>query len=1294
MGDTIVWWITLEVLGIAAFPVAAMLLRALPDRGYTASKIIGILLVGWLAYIIAMLRIAPFERWLLALCLLVVAAFSAWLLFRNNRAMLGEMRAHLRMPTTIRYIATVELLFAVAFVVWAIIRAYNPNILDQEKLMDFGFLNAILKSGTFPPNDMWLAGNPINYYYFGYVLMAAVTSLSGVPSQVAFNLANVALFSLTAIGTFGVVYNLIAATLLRRTTPGRTAHADGAANALPKKKVKVSAVASDTPAAIPVRRARNPQDAPAPRQSVATATLAQAAPETAVDIESNGHGRDEAVAHAAKPRAMEPYLPGGDNGEEMRRVPFYLSPYLYALLAVLMMVVMGNLTSMFTVKDFSQGADMQGNGFRFCFNCNQAQGYFWFGPSRVIQDYRTVDVPGQPPTKQKVGYETINEFPAFSFLLADLHPHVIALPLVLLAVAVALAFSRRKVLRGTRWRDGVPTGLRAWLSLILVGIILGSLYTTNTWDYPTYVLLALASLVLPYLALQRRSERSRGWQWLRPWVVQVVLIVVLSIVAFLPFHLTFKSFAGGQPAQIPDNLANIPIVGWLLQKLGSFILVNTADKTILGFLVIFGIFLVALLVWLSYELVGYLRKRVQGDESASRNNILYIWAAFFLITFLLAFILKFPLLALLLPISVVSLYLVWQEPRRTERNMALIMVALAAIIGLVVEVVFLKDNFQSRMNTLFKFYYQIWVLWALAAGYGLWRTLHAALAEREERVGRGQVFVYTQPAGVKAVAGIWAVVAVLLIISGMTFTYYGVVSRQIGGKTAPVGLDGAAWMQGVSPGDYNAINWLKQNGQGSDTVLEAGSAEYDYPGRVSSYTGVPTLIASDNSHESLWRTGQPELLNEIRQRRQVVNAIYQGNDPNGSGPLNAQSLLALLHQYNVDYVFVGDVERGLRENSANKRPDEQVTSYAEGLFKQALPVAYQSGTTTIYGVQEGVAGTGVVPATPIPGVTPGAPNQADPNVPPVGLFENTGSGPNRGQLNLPRGITRDGAGNFYVVDTENMRVQKFDPSGKFLLAFGSKGSSKGQFAPYSDTSVGAGPGGIAVDKSGNIYVADTWNHRIQKFDPSGKFLTTWGSFINLADPGAASDPDKDSKFFGPRGVAIGPDGNLYITDTGNKRVSIFDPTGKYIRQISSGMSPDRTGPNYPFDKPGELNEPIGIAVDGSGNVYVVDTNNKRIQKFDATGKSVALWPVPAGSWEPGPYLEPFLALDGAGNIYVTAPTGKSVLKYSPVGQLAGQKKEQGGVSLQTPTGITVSSDGTIYVVDTNAGKVINFGTIP
>jgi sugar lactone lactonase YvrE len=728
------------------------------------------------------------------------------------------------------------------------------------------------------------------------------------------------------------------------------------------------------------------------------------------------------------------------------------------------------------------------------------------------------------------------------------------------------------------------------------------------------------------------------------------------------------------------------------------VLVNTADKTILGFVVIFGIFLFALLVWLGYEFVTFQRRR---DTTNGNHNGTYLWLGFFGLILVLALLFRFPLLALLVPITAVSFVMVWDEPRRIERNVALVLVGLAALIGFAIEIVFLRDNFQMRMNTLFKFYFQIWVMWAIAAGYAVWRVLFAAYGAHERAEGRGRERAVA-PAGsgslLKGLSAVWAVLFGLLVVSGLMYTVYGVQSRQIGGQAAPRGLDGVVWIRNEVPGDYDAVNWLKANATGRDYILEAGRDEYARPGRMSAYTGIPTLIAWDTSHEMLWRTNQPDARQQINERRRIVDAIYQGVDPDNGQPITAERLLETLNNYGVKYVVAGSTERG-QGGWAPSNTTEQMTAYAEGVFRQAMKVAFTSGQTVLYEVGKAIAGTGVAPpppsaATPTPGGAP-AVATANPNATPVALFVKGGAGPNAGQFNLPRGIARDAQGNFYVVDTANFRVQKFDPQGKFLVSFGSKGNGDGQFNPYSDEALGSGPGGIAVDKEGNVYVADTWNHRIQKFDPNGKFLAKWGSFINLADPAAAGDTEADRKFFGPRGVAVGPEGNVYVTDTGNKRVLVFTPDGQSVGEIGSQVTPEKSTSGYAYNGPQELNEPVGIALDGAGNIYVADTNNVRIQKITPDATSMTQWAVPAGMWDRVPYNEPFLAVDSAGNVYSTAPSGRAVLKFGPDGKVTGQKaSDESGGTLTRPTGIWADADGTVYVVDTEGNSVVKVGQVP
>ena len=176
-----------------------------------------------------------------------------------------------------------------------------------------------------------------------------------------------------------------------------------------------------------------------------------------------------------------------------------------------------------------------------------------------------------------------------------------------------------------------------------------------------------------------------------------------------------------------------------------------------------------------------------------------------------------------------------------------------------------------------------------------------------------------------------------------------------------------------------------------------------------------------------------------------------------------------------------------------------------------------------------------------------------------------------GQFSGDTSIASDGHGNIYVGDVENYRIQKFDSSGKFLTKWGSKGDGDGQFSAHSDD----GPAGVAADNQGNVYVNDPGNHRMQKFDSNGKFLTKWGSLGT-----------RDGQFLKNLGVAVDAHGDVYVADNDRNRVSKFDGNGNFLTQWGGGA----------YGEAGTLNFPGGIAVDKAGNIYVVDVIED-VQKF-------------------------------------------------------------------------------------------------
>jgi uncharacterized repeat protein (TIGR01451 family) len=268
-----------------------------------------------------------------------------------------------------------------------------------------------------------------------------------------------------------------------------------------------------------------------------------------------------------------------------------------------------------------------------------------------------------------------------------------------------------------------------------------------------------------------------------------------------------------------------------------------------------------------------------------------------------------------------------------------------------------------------------------------------------------------------------------------------------------------------------------------------------------------------------------------------------------------------------------------------------------------------------------------------------------------------------GQFNTPQGIAVDSLGNVYVADMDNNRIQKFNRSGIFLTSFGSFGNGDGQFNH---------PSGIAVDSSGNVYVADLDNDRIQKFSSNSIFLTKWGS-----------EGSGDGQFNDPYGVAIDSSGNVYVADKGNNRIQKFDSSGGYLAEWGYWGS----------DGDGQFNHPSGIAVDSSGNVYVADLDNDRIQKFSSDGIFLAKWGY-EGSGN-GQFDNPSgIAVDSLGNVYVSDTYNDRIQKFSSNGIFLTKWGYEGSGDGQfnDPSGIAVDSSGNVYVADTSNNRIQKFSS--
>lgn len=202
------WWLLTTMAGWAVLPLLFRLLSGLADRGYAMARAAGLLLVGAVFWLLASIGLLQNDPGAIAFAWFLVLVGSLWVWIRwPERPSFKELRQWLIEQSPL--IIVTELLFAVTFVAWAYMQAHNPELTSTEKPMEMAFINGIRNSLTFPPKDPWLSGYAISYYYFGYVLAAGLADLSNVTTGMAFNLIDALLFALTMTTAFGVGYNLV-----------------------------------------------------------------------------------------------------------------------------------------------------------------------------------------------------------------------------------------------------------------------------------------------------------------------------------------------------------------------------------------------------------------------------------------------------------------------------------------------------------------------------------------------------------------------------------------------------------------------------------------------------------------------------------------------------------------------------------------------------------------------------------------------------------------------------------------------------------------------------------------------------------------------------------------------------------------------------------------------------------------------------------------------------------------------------------------------------------------------------
>ena len=764
----ILWYLALICLGWMSFPLAYRLFPGLADRGYSLSRILGLLLWGfgfWLSSSLGLLTNQPGS---MLLVLAVLAGISMWAGWRKRSEIRDWLRAHGRL------ILMAEGLFLVFFAFMAFVRASEPSATGTEKPMELAFINAILNSEGFPPHDPWLSGYAISYYHFGYILAAMLARVTFTSGGMAFNLMLAAVFAMSAVGAYGILFNLLAA-YKERTDHSKAAFSWALLGPL------FLLFVSNLEAVLEV-------------------------------LHQAGVGWNLAV--------------GTSRFWEWVNIDSLRTPPVQPLTPIPQ---------------------------RF---------WWWWQASRVIQD---IDLLGNISP-----LSPIDEFPAFSFVLGDLHPHVLVMPFVMLVIGLAL-----NIFRGGLDGDSRILGIRIPYDAPLFltsAILLGGIAFLNTWDLPVYFTLILGAYIL-------RRVGQQGWSWGRlvDLLKLAIPLGILSLLLYAPFLISFQSQAGG----ILPNL--------IFPTRGLYLWIMFGTLFVPLFLFLWRLirqklpatwkwgtlFLLALVVGLAIMavLLGYLVSQTDvGQQVLASQGETTFWGALdaalvhrmrFGFSLLTLFTLLVTGLSLLIGLAA------RQNHGGQPLPFVLLMIILGAVMVLAPEFVYLRDVFGARMNTVFKFYYQAWMLWSLSAAF-------AAVIVLQSGKWVGKVLV------------------VLIILLGLVYPVLAFPTRT-NDFTPQDGytLDASAYFARLQPNENAAVAWLSDSAYG--VVAEAVGGQYSGYARVSTLSGQPAVLGWPG-HEGQWRGGYEE----VGTREPDIRTLYETPD--------WATALEIIRRYNIRYIFVGSLE--------------------------------------------------------------------------------------------------------------------------------------------------------------------------------------------------------------------------------------------------------------------------------------------------------------------------------------------------------------------------------------------------
>jgi len=807
----VVFYLFVTMLGLLSYPLVRMALPGLADRGYPLSKLAGMLILAFVVWILGSFGVS-FNRTTILFVLFGLAMVSFGFMYIQRRMLWEEIK------TNWRYYLTVELLALIAFVLFLLVRLGNPDLWHPfkggEKPMDFSYLNAVLKSTTFPPYDPWFAGGYINYYYYGFVIIGVPIKLLGIIPAVAYNIVLPIWYSILVLGAFSVGWNLYQGIPRSRALRAGESH---------QKRVLSMAFWVGLATAI---------------------GLAVLGNLGTVRLIISGYQRIAAGGAA---------IEGATLGQQI------------------------NWTLQGFVQ-FLRGAPMP----------FYPGDWYWF-PSRVI--------PGEP----------ITEFPYFSFIYGDLHAHLIAFPITVFAISWSLSV----VLNKARWgeSDGRFKWLGTIMGFVLGALVIGALRPTNTWDFYTY--LVLASIALLYSILRHHQSKLKlpfkSGDFLEKFGVALGAILALVLLAVIFFQ---------------------PFANWFGQGYTQVEIWQGSRTPLNSYLTHWGLFLFVIVSWMGWETYHWMKTTPKSALKQLEPYISWIYAVLilFLIVLVVFLILGVIVALIAVPIGLWAVVLMLRPGRSDGRRFLLFLIGTAVTLTLVVELIYLPGDI-GRMNTVFKFYLQAWIMFALVAGV-CFGWVVKSLRYWNNRLGF-----------------FWQAIFFILVTSAALFTVMGTTDkiRDRMAPSAPHTLDGMAYMESATyydmgvemqlVEDYQAIRWMQENIEGSPVILEGQAYEYRWGNRYTIYTGLPGVVGW-NWHQ---RQQRAVLRNNIVQERvDAVGTFYLTEDPT--------YVADFIDQYDVEYVILGQLERIFFPGAGL----EKFERYDGELWEEV----FRNGTTIIYEVLE------------------------------------------------------------------------------------------------------------------------------------------------------------------------------------------------------------------------------------------------------------------------------------------------------------------------------------------------------